>query len=88
MNERIQKLLDAARGKVYMDTLGAAVDNKLWDEMVHEKFAELIVRECMNLCSEVKKDLEVVPDKLEREATEMGVTFCYEAIKGEFGVEE
>ena len=79
MNKRIKELAIQA---------GGGPSKWYTDSDVLEYFAELIVRECMNLCSEVKKDLEVVPDKLEREATEMGVTFCYEAIKGEFGVKE
>jgi hypothetical protein len=92
MNERIKELAEQAGvyfGEAHKDYFGeehpAFVSIR---DMDFEKFAELIVRECMNLCSEVKEDLELVPDKLEREAAEMGVTFCYEAIKGEFGVEE
>ena len=87
MNERI-KYLAKQSGLSYLYDYDADGHAMVCSESDIKKLAELIVRECLNLCSEVKKDLEVVPDKLEREATEMGVTFCYEAIKGEFGVEE
>lgn len=51
-------------------------------------FAKMVAKECMQLCKEVEEDLELVPNKNEREAAVAGVMFCYDAIKGEFGVEE
>lgn len=45
-----------------------------------------VVQECLKLCKEVEEDLELVPTELEREAAVAGVMFCYDAIKGEFGV--
>jgi hypothetical protein len=84
MNERIKELWE--------QSTGAAVPEEGFYSSASkyniEKFAELIVRECMKLCKEVEEDLELIPNKLEREASVAGVIFCYDAIRGEFGVEE
>lgn len=85
MNERIKQLVNQA-GAIPIH--GKPKDRALVGYDNIEKFAELIVKECLKLCDEVKDDLELVPNEVERKATELGVTFCYDAIKGEFGVEE
>jgi hypothetical protein len=53
-----------------------------------QKFAKLIAIECMKLCTDVKEDLFTIEDNDKRDMAEMAATFCYEAIKCEFGVEE
>jgi len=59
-----------------------------WQKDFVIKFAELIALDCMKLCTEVKEDLFTIQDNDKRDLAEMAATFCYEAIKSEFGVEE
>jgi hypothetical protein len=54
----------------------------------YEKFAELIVRECMGFCKEVESDMDGLPTKEMRDIGSMGAKFCYDQIKEHFGVEE
>lgn len=77
MNELHEKLLAQAHIEFAPDS-----------RAVTSRFAELIVKECMKLCTEVKEDLSTIKDDDRRDLAEMSATFCYEAIKGEFGVEE
>jgi hypothetical protein len=88
MNERIQELAKQAGISIlweYDGYDGHAVVANLKDI---EKFAELIALDCMKLCAEVKEDLFTIEDNDKRDLAEMAATFCYEAIKSEFGVEE
>ena len=50
-----------------------------------EKFAELIVRECMSLCTDVEEDVELA-DYVG--GFRDGALMCREDIKKHFGVEE
>lgn len=85
MNERIKLLAEQAELPL-IDVDGRCKYGDTYFDK--EKFAELIVRECMKLCTEVKDDVSTIIDKDRRELAEMAATFCYEAIKDEFGVEE
>jgi hypothetical protein len=88
MNEQIKQLeLEAI---AYADSKVPAMDryNDIYHSIVRGKFAELLLKECMKLCTEVKEDLFIINDNDKRDLAEMAATFCYEAIKGEFGVEE
>jgi len=86
MSERIQKL---ARHSGATDENGShATTVYCFTEQELKGFAELIVRECLKLCVEVEEDLDGIYNGDEREAAKIGSRFCYEAIKGEFGVEE
>jgi hypothetical protein len=85
MNERIKELLIKSQ---LLEAIGEkAYDEDGWEPFV-KKFAELIALDCMKLCTEVKEDLFTIQDNDKRDLAEMAATFCYEAIKGEFGVEE
>ena len=86
MNERIKELSKEA-GLVADETYAKAPD-AIWLKEYNKKFAELIALECMKLCTEVKEDLFIISDNDKRDLAEMAASFCYEAIKGEFGVEE
>ena len=86
MNERIKELSKEA-GLVADETYAKAPD-AIWLKEYNKKFAKLIALECMKLCTEVKEDLFIINDNDKRDLAEMAATFCYEAIKGEFGVEE
>ena len=94
MNERIRELAAVARHYTKDTVLHLErVHNRDYsfeeiNEIFDAKFAELLVKECMKLCTEVKEDLVGIVDNDKRDLAEMGVTFCYEAIKSEFGVEE
>ena len=72
MNERI---LEIARESGLLVHNPAGVPTKL------EKFAELIVRECMAQCTKVEEDDEL-------SGVSDGALLCREEIKEHFGVEE
>jgi hypothetical protein len=82
MNERIKELM------------GKTLDDKFshtWDTMTHEgllmfseKFAELIVKECIGCCEQVISD--PVPESVDTWLN--GGSQCIDEIKQHFGVEE
>jgi len=77
MNERIRELAEQA---------GISLSQKdysyYWVESAEdiEKFAELIVRECIKICSDVEADTEMDLSD--------GALVCMAEIKEHFGVEE
>jgi len=75
MNERIKELVRESN----LDVYGLGKERYKWEYTV-EKFAELIVRECVEVCHKMAEDSDsyVVHD---------GDT-CAEQIKQHFGVEE
>jgi len=80
MNERIRELylqaVEYSNGQMtFSDTR----------EFFAEKFAELIVRECMSLCTDVEEDVELA-DYVG--GFRDGALMCREDIKKHFGVEE
>ena len=80
MNERIRELyLQAVEYSNGQMTFG---DTR---EFFAEKFAELIVRECMSLCTDVEEDVELA-DYVG--GFRDGALMCREDIKKHFGVEE
>jgi hypothetical protein len=76
MNERIKELWEQAAKTTQGDS---------WDEQTQflEKFAELIVRECMALCKSMDET-----DTQYRYDYRRGVMDCVDTIKEHFGVEE
>ena len=89
MNERIRELdKQAVDYALSVCDADGVYQGKEYLSVVKEKFAELIAKECLKLCKEVEDDLDGIYEDAEREATKIGARFCYEAIKGEFGVEE
>jgi chorismate mutase len=80
MNERIQELI--ARAEMYADE-----QNKLYgvsySQTLNEKFAELIVRECMELCK--KQEYDYWRSSEDQDFTPID---CADAIKQHFGIEE
>jgi len=80
VNERIKELVKLSGGHISMRNLASnpvqhIESVELWDDRI-EKFAELIVRECMSLVSEPGPDMN---------DTERGILA---QIKEHFGVEE
>ena len=84
MNERIKQLVKQAGGHFSTHNLMSnPVQHResieLWDKNI-EKFAELIVRECVQVCNKIY--FERYPDAEDFERSEEG-----DAIKKHFGVE-
>ena len=81
MNERIRELAKEAGITTNLDTDYFERDMNKWVDYYSEKFAELIVRECANLCEgEWDGDADTL---LSYEA----YNECADAIKEHFGVE-
>jgi hypothetical protein len=82
MNERIKELAEQAHGVAdeIFDRQG-----KMYGEIVMEKFAELIVRECMNIVSN-QTTLDTNEDF--REGFNHGLKYAWTDIRKHFGVEE
>ncbi len=80
MNERIRLFAEQAGITTNLDTDYFEKDINKWVDYFSEKFAELIVRECAEVCHKLAEDSDsyVVHD---------GDT-CAEQIKQHFGVEE
>ena len=71
MNERINELAEQAKNSIPKDSLGVTD----WIEAYNQKFAELIVRECIDWCNAHARD----------DGTAQRIA---EDIKKDFGVEE
>ena len=75
MNERIKQLVKQATEDVFRNTPSFLVTNEMWQE----KFAELIVRECMKVAQQQRN-----PANLNYKPSERFV----EDLRQHFGVEE
>jgi hypothetical protein len=78
MNERIQQLALQAREYANSKEPYEKIKNKAWIDVYDEKFAELIVRECINQCA----------DNDSNDEWDKGVRWAAAQIKQHFGVEE
>jgi hypothetical protein len=76
MNERIRELYEQAR--LQAKSIDADLDPQGWMDLYHQKFAELIVRECMDVAK------YHTPETEECEYTWL----IHDKIKEHFGVEE
>ncbi len=90
MNEQIKQL--AQQSKLaelydrYVEQCMKNADDDILDyDVIVEQFAELIVRECMSLCTDVEEDVELA-DYVG--GFRDGALMCREDIKKHFGVEE
>jgi predicted P-loop ATPase/GTPase len=79
MNERIRELADKASQWVIDNSNGVHAPYERWNE----KFAELLIQECVYACSKAKKIKHVIPP-----TREIVVDCCMREIKEHFGVEE
>lgn len=82
MNNRIEELLSAA--KEHADGIYRSMqeeppgDFDVWyHNKIHEKFAEFIVKECLDACDENNKSYYA----------HVGIAACVKSIKQRFGVE-
>ena len=95
MNERIRQLAEQARqyafAKVENSQDPTEWSTKYYNEMFEQKFAELIVRECINQVKEqylpVMEDVAMMNDEHWKGYKHCGVDSVV-AIKEHFGVEE
>ena len=95
MNEKIKQLKEQARDfYLLQEDLGCSI--KELHELVDQKFAELIVKECVKECQQEWYDLNNAPE-VENESIrgagirvgqKNGVLKCISKIKQHFGVEE
>ena len=82
MNERIKLLLGQAYDEAVPETWTTISSEQLG--RIYDKFAELIVRECIGCCEQVISD--PVPESVDTWLN--GGTQCIDEIKEHFGVEE
>ena len=87
MNERIKELFKRAGGKsstrnLMSNPVQVVETHELWDDCI-DKFAELIVRECIGCCEQVISD--PVPESVDTWLN--GGSQCIQEIKQHFGVE-
>ena len=82
MNKRIEELKKEAakQSAVMFMNLVFTDKQKTGDELFLEKFAELIAKECVDICSELHWNYRI--------GDESGPKECAERIKKHFGVEE
>jgi hypothetical protein len=88
MNEQIEKISEQARQ--YADSMyPSGLDIAKWGPAYQEKFAELIVRECVDI---INYRADTCGDRLDsikaNEAVREGQRECAKTIKEHFGVEE
>jgi hypothetical protein len=82
MNEElIRKLHDQAWGETHEKAIAVTETPIDFQKVLRERFAELIVQECVMLCDKVYEQNDNVK-------IQAGATFCREDIKQHFGVEE
>jgi hypothetical protein len=82
MNERIEELLGQAYDEAVPETWTTLSSEQLG--RIYEKFAELIVQECIGCCEQVISD--PVPESVDTWLN--GGEQCIQEIKKHFGVEE
>ena len=82
MNERIRELAAIARGQAIV---GTTVDEEQWKqhEQFVEKFAELIVQECIEICNQHPS--KIFKKEWDADVVAWDIT---QRIKGRFGVED
>lgn len=86
MNERIRELRNRAQ-KFVLD-IPAALEPAEFDEIFEEKFAELIVQECLNQGDKLSKHYMNTHTEREQSMLLAAVGDYSQAIKHHFGVEE
>ena len=92
MNERIKELAEQAITQNEPDWIdfrkALTGGGSLYLDVFAQKFAELIVRECMKVCKKIEQYEVGNQDPVEVGCIRAGATFCREDIKDHFGVEE
>ena len=89
MNDKFLEILSKSSGRTITRPYEGSLLIKL-DLLELEKFAELIVKECIMLCEEwieIDKDLKKTKSWVGVDP-EIGPEFCIGSIKNHFGIEE
>jgi hypothetical protein len=86
MNERIKQFAEQVGAVRNVLAMGRH-DGVLFTEFELEKFAELIVRECAQVCKTVSGDQVSNASEDYQKGREMGAEVCYNMIRKHFGVE-
>jgi hypothetical protein len=94
MNERIKRLITKADTHAWSiadkyvarDCCHDGEVNYLWEDAFREKFAELIVRECLMVCKKTEQYEVGNQDPDEVGCIRAGAVFCRDDIKEHFGV--
>ena len=90
MNERIRELVKQAGGEFWQRLENDVVNPEAFvtfdPPQSLEKFAELIVRECVKCCEEIA-DINKTYKEVDLVDPEFGPKECIETIKKHFGVE-
>ena len=84
MNERIEQLVGQAKFMAE-ETINKQISKNAELDAFAEKFAELIVRECMNICAEREEDIRT---RIKDEGKAATAYMIRAYIKEHFGVEE
>ena len=84
MNERIYELAQQAAEFTDANEF-AAIERRIWDSIFREKFAELIVRECINIGDNYEEILGNEPECFNCRKVAYGIV---DKIKNHFGVGE
>jgi len=90
MNERIKELIEQAEEYAFDELnklqgpVEMSISRRVFEQSFREKFAELIVRECIGCCEQVISD--PVPKSVDTWLN--GGSQCIDQIKKHFGVEE
>jgi len=79
MNERIRELYEQAR--LYAKTVNADLDPQGWMDEYHEKFAQLIVTECLGIVDDAERGGS-------NDIWDNAVKFIRRDLQEHFGVEE
>lgn len=86
MNKRIQELMEQASQYAHENRAGDWEVGPAYQDIFHEKFAELIVRECMDIAYEVRG--EPATDTHYVIGYDRACEKMIDGIKEHFGVEE
>jgi len=88
MNERINKLFGQAMDQAIPETWTTLTHSQL--SILKDKFAELLVRDVLDVCGKVNKDFEQWTEThyIDSMQRQIGVNHCRLAIKEHFGINE
>ena len=86
MNERIRELYEQAR--LHAKSIDADIDPKGWMDEYHRKFAELIVRECINCSNDLVKHYIDNHNESDQALLLASISDYVNEIKKHFGIEE
>ena len=81
MNDRIKQLYELAHEQHHSN-------NMAWEEINHEKFAELIIRDCASICEANGQSYKHSLTPLKAQLAESTSRHCGTLIKNHFGLND